>query len=280
MTRPPERRRHGKTEGSAQIDIMSRLLVIQLNRAGNGSRRWHKLSDDPCLDESVEVHMSDDTATVKTFMQEAKAAIEQLESYSCTIHCHERIKGKLRQPENIFSYFKRPRSVYLRWQKGPYEGLQASHVPQRDGADKFQAREKGLKGLAGAVTFPHESPIIDKAYPHHFRTHETSLVFLVELSIDIQQKAESLEKFEVEEIAEVQDIFSKKPATKIVCRLSSSPTDGLRWLRTEFYFDREMKLPLHFKLYDFDGKTTGEYAFTDLKPNIQLSDDHFTLKKL
>jgi hypothetical protein len=224
--------------------------------------------------------MSDQADQVREFMHDAKRAIDQLESYSCVIHCHERIKGKLRKPESIFSYYKRPGSVYLRWQKGPYEGLQASHVPHRDGADKFQARETGLKGLAGAITFPHASPIIDKTYPHHFRTHETSLVFLVELSLDIQQKAEQLGKFAVEELAEVQDAFTRKPATKILCRLSSSPADGLRWLKTEFYFDGEAKLPLHFKLYDFDGELTGEYAFTELKRSIPLTDDHFALKKL
>ena len=212
-------------------------------------------------------------------MKAAEAALQEVESYSCVIHCHERIKGKVRKPETIFSYFKRPRSVYLRWQRGPYEGLQASHVPHRDGDGKFQARETGLKGLAGAVTFAHDSPIVESAYPHHFRTHETSVHYLMELSSEIQRKAKALGAFTALEVSELKDPFLARQATKAVCELSRKRGDGLRWLRTEFYFDHETALPLHFKLHDFDGEMSGEYAFTEFRPNVSLTDADFALKR-
>jgi hypothetical protein len=224
--------------------------------------------------------VSERIGELKRHMDVAGVALTKIESYTCVIHCHERLKGKVHKPESIFSRFKKPSSVYLRWQKGPYEGLQASHLPQRDGPDKFQARESGLKGLAGALTFPHSAPLIEAAYPHHFRTHETSVLHLMQLSTEIQQKAEALGKLTVVEIGEVQDQFLKRPATKIVCELSPDRQDGLRWQKTEFYMDRETKLPLHFKLYDFDGELSGEYAFTEFKPNAPLTDDDFALKRL
>jgi len=224
--------------------------------------------------------VSDRIAEVKRLMDEAAAAFATVDSYTCVIHCHERIKGKLYKPESIFSRFKKPGSVYLRWQRGPYEGLQASHVPHRDGPDKFQARESGLKGLAGALTFPHTSPLIDAAYPHHFRTHETSVQHLMQLSDQIQRRAEALGKLVVLELAEVPDPFLERQVTKMVSELSPDPADGLRWRRTEFYMDHQTKLPLHFKLYDFDGEMSGEYAFTRLAANVALTDDDFALKRL
>ena len=224
--------------------------------------------------------MSDSTERARQLLQEAGEAVEALKSYACVIHCNERINGKVRKAERIISRYERPGSVYLRWLKGPYEGLQASHVPHRDGEGKFQAREKGIKGLAGAVTFPHDSPIIDKAYPHHFRTHETSVVYLIELALEIQAKAVEMGKMTVIEVTDLDDPFLGRPATKVVCQLSSSPADGLRWLKTEFFFDHETKIPLHFKLYDFDGEMFGEYAFTEFEPGVSFSDDDFLLKKL
>lgn len=223
--------------------------------------------------------MPDTIDEMKRLMTDAERAFEQVESYASVIHCHERIKGKVRKPESIFTYFKKPNSVYLRWQRGPYEGLQASHVPHRDGPNSFQARERGLKGLAGAITFPHTSPIIEKAYPHHFRTHETSVLHLMRLSIDIQRKAQELGTFSVTAISELKDPLLSLTVTKIESELSKDRAHGLKWLKTEFFFDHETTLPLHFKLYDFDGEMSGEYAFTGFRTNVPLTDDDFVLKK-
>lgn len=223
--------------------------------------------------------MPDRIDEMKRLMTNAEQALDKVESYASIIHCHERIKGKLRKPERIFTYFKKPNSVYLRWQRGPYNGLQASFVPHRDGPNSFQARETGLKGLAGTITFPHTSPIIEKAYPHHFRTNETSVQHLMQLSIDIQRKAEELGTYSVTDISELTDPILRIQATKVMSDLSKNRGDGLRWLKTEFYFDHVTKLPLHFKLYDFDGHLSGDYAFTEFKTNVPLTDADFALKK-
>jgi hypothetical protein len=224
--------------------------------------------------------VSADIDKVKELMATARDALATIESYSCVIRCHERINGKVRKPENIFSYFKRPASVYLRWQPGPYAGLQSSYVPGRDGPDKFQARETGLKGLAGAITVPHSSPLIMKAYPHYFRTHETSLRYLVDLSSEIMNRSIERGSFKVLELTEVTDPLIKRPATRAVTQLAPSPVQGLSWMKAEFAFDHQTEIPLHFRLYEFDGGMSGDYAFTELKTNLPLTDADFELKKI
>jgi hypothetical protein len=224
--------------------------------------------------------VSDDAERGRQLMAAAEAAIESIETYTCVIHCHERIKGKVRKPESILSRFRRPRSIYLRWQEGPYEGLQCSHDPDRDGADKFMARETGMKGLVGARAWRHDEPMIDAMYPHHFRVHETNVMFLLDLTARTQARAEELGKLTVEGIVDETDRFLRRPATRLDCRLSPDPGDGLRWLRTQFWFDHETRLPLHFKLYDFDGEMSGEYAFAELVPNASLPANAFDTPKL
>ena len=63
-------------------------------------------------------------------------------------------------------------------------------------------------------------------------------------------------------------------------KLSDDPADGLRWPKTELFFDSVSALPLHFILHDFDGGLFGEYAFTEFEPKDTLPDDAFEVRKL
>lgn len=84
----------------------------------------------------------------------------------------------------------------------------------------------------------------------------------------------------VARIEEVDDPWLKSRATLVETEMSKDPKDDLRWPRTELLFDAASKLPLHIRLHGFDGGLFGEYAFSEFKPNIELSDRAFELKKL
>lgn len=224
--------------------------------------------------------MADNISQAKKLLKAAETAFKKVNSYSCEIHCQDRIKGKLRKPELIYSIWQRPSSVYLRWLPGPHKGLQVSFVPERDGEGKFMVRETGVKGMAGAITWKTDSGLIDKLYPHHFRPHETSLRFMLELTSDIFNRAQKMKKLEVDDIEKVKDEFIGREASVVVSHMSDNPADELRWSKAEFYLDSETGLPLHFKLFDFDGGLFGEYAFLKYRANIDISSDSFKLKKL
>ncbi len=213
-------------------------------------------------------------------LRAAAAKLERLSTYACTVLCQDRLRGTMRKQERIQSLFRAPRSVYLRWLPGPHEGLQASYVPERDGASNFMAREKGLKGLVGAITLPHRSPLVDSMYPHHFRTNETSVHHLVGLAIELVTKARAQGTLSVSKVEPLDDPLLGKRATRVDCELSKDPKDGLRWPRTELFFEHESELPLHLRLHDFDGGLYGEYAFVDLRPNVAVPPSAFELKRL
>lgn len=216
---------------------------------------------------------------LEQLMREATERIQSVKTYSCIVLCQDRMGGTLRRQERIQSLFRAPRAVYLRW-LSPYEGLQTSYVPERDGEAKFMARETGLKGMVGALSLTHDSPMVTSMYPHHFRTHETSIHFMVNLSNRLIAKARGIGKMRVARIEEVDDPWLKSRATLVETEMSKDPKDDLRWPRTELLFDAASKLPLHIRLHGFDGGLFGEYAFSEFKPNIELSDRAFELKKL
>lgn len=215
----------------------------------------------------------------KALLKAANEAFNGVRTYSATIMCQDRIDGKTREKEYILTKFRKPTSVYLKWQPGPYEGMQCSYVPERDGKDQFMALETGMRGLLGIMTWDHDSSIISTLYPHHFRTYQTNIKYLIDLTNDIITRAEKIGKVEIVEVTDVVDPFVKRKATKILARLSNNKSDNLRWPQVEMYFDHQTKLPLHFKLYDFDGGLFGEYAFMNFKINVSVTDDDFTIKK-
>jgi Protein of unknown function (DUF1571) len=224
--------------------------------------------------------LADNISQAKKLLKAADTAFKKVNSYSCEIHCQDRIKGKLRKPELIYSIWQRPTTVYLRWLPGPHKGLQVSYVPERDGDGKFMVRETGVKGMAGAITWKDDSALLDKLYPHHFRAHETSLKFLLDLTSDIFNRAHKMKKLKVDDIKKVKDIFTGREASLVVSNLSDDPDDDLMWSKAEFFLDSETRLPLHFKLHDFDGGLFGEYAFLKYKQNIEVPKGAFELKKL
>jgi Protein of unknown function (DUF1571) len=216
-------------------------------------------------------------ARAKQLLKASNSAFAGVRTYTATIICQDRIKGKTRQREYIFTKFRKPINVYLKWQPGPYEGMQCSYLPKRDGKDRFQALETGMRGMLGIMTWDHDSSIIDALYPHHFRTFQTSIKYLIELTNGIILRAEKMNKVEILEITEVIDPFIKRKATKITAKLSDKKSDNLLWPKVELYFDHRTKLPLHFKLYAFDGGLYGEYAFINFKSNVALTDADFEI---
>ena len=114
-------------------------------------------------------------------------------------------------------------------------------------------------------------------YPHHFTIQQTNLSYLFEKTQYILEKGTQLGKLSVISIKDTIDKLTQKPVISILVKLSDNPKDELLWSKVQLFFDKEEKLPLHFILYDFDGKISGDYAFTKFKKNTGLSLNDFDL---
>jgi hypothetical protein len=252
------------------INLAALVLVLFINAPASASEKDARVETVPGGIERI-----------KQMVQDAGTAFENVTTYSAVLVIKERVNGKRRDPEKIFTYFSKPNSVYLRWLKGsPYQGLQTSYIETRDGPDNFLARETGFSGLMGTAKWGHYSKIVTTMYPHNFQTYETSIAHMLKLQNRIMTKALKLGKMDVTEVSEVIDPFLNRKAVKICMKMSDDPADGLLWLKGEFFADMETKFALHFRLYDFDGELSGEYAFTEFKPNVQVPDGIFELPKL
>jgi outer membrane lipoprotein-sorting protein len=211
-------------------------------------------------------------------MKLAQQEYEKIRDYQATIITNEMKGDHARKTEYILARYMQRNYIYLKWLPGPYEGMQASYIPSRDKPECFLAKETGLLGLIGTKTWTNGDPLIDKLYPHNFTIHQTSLAYFFETMQAIVKKGTEMNKLTVVSVDEVIDKYTHQPATSVIVTLSKNPNDGLMWSKVQLYFDKKDKLPLHFILYDFAGKKTGEYAFINFKKNIGLTKNDFEIE--
>jgi len=102
-------------------------------------------------------------------LEEANKQFVSINSYHALIVSTEYFNGEKNETEYIHTKFLRSNSIYLKWLPGPYEGLQVSYVPKRDGSNTLLAKETGMAGWLGAVRWNEDNSLINSLYPHHFK---------------------------------------------------------------------------------------------------------------
>jgi len=210
-------------------------------------------------------------------MKLAQLEYVKIKDYQATIISTERRGNRIRKTEYLITRYLHPGNVYLKWLPGPYQGMQASYVPSRDKKNCFKGRETGILGLIGTKTWHNNDPLIKILYPHHFTIQQTNLGYLFEKTQYILKKGTQIGKLSVTSIKDTTDKYTHRPVTSVIVKLSNDPKDELLWSKVQLFFDNEHKLPLHFILYDLNGKLSGDYAFTKFKKNTGLSLNDFDL---
>jgi len=210
-------------------------------------------------------------------MKAAQEEYVKIKDYQAKIVSTERVDGKTRETEYILTRYMRPGLIYLVWQPGPYEGMQAVYDPLRDKPNTFRAKETGLRGVIGTKSWNNTDKLIKILYPHNFTIHQTSLAYFFETMQTIVKKGLAINKLTVVSIDELTDNYTKRPATSVLVKLASNPKDGLMWSKVQLFFDKEHKLPLHFILYDFSGNKLAESAFTNFRKNTGLTSKDFEI---
>jgi len=211
-------------------------------------------------------------------IEKANLELDSITDYSALIISTERIKNKKRDTEYLLTRYKEPGLVYLKWLPGPYSGNEASYIPERDGRNSFLAIDAAMWSWVGSVRWKMDSPFLALFYPHHFTIRNTNLKYFMEISGQLIKKGRDNNLVRIEEIVDVFDSVVSKSVTRMTVVLSDNPADSLLWTKAEVFFDKNLAIPLHFKLYDFDGELWGEYAFIEFRKNTGLNKNDFGLK--
>lgn len=213
-------------------------------------------------------------------LAQAKSAYSKIGSYTFHAHLKELNKGKPKELEIVHSEFiKNPRRIYFRWEAGSlFEGLQASHVLDRDGADKFQGLETGVRGLPGVITWKLDSPIIAKLYPHQFLLSQYHMGFIISHIENVTGKAQKDGALSV--VFDGTKSLDKSGRVLDMYKLELSKGAGSgKYKKGTVGFDQKTKLPLYLEIFDHQGRLFARYDIKKFAPNAKVDTAVFTLKK-
>lgn len=215
------------------------------------------------------------------YLAKAKQTLGAMSSYQGTIAFRERIKGKLREVENVeFLIVEKPERFLLKWNKGLYEGLIVSRVAERDGDRHLRGRGHGFRGLPGFQHLAFDSAMIKNFYPHHFELDQYTLGALLRRITRIFNRARELGKITVADKGIAPDAQSGVKLRTFDAKLSPNAADGLEFSRAVIGFEPQTALPRAIQVYDFDGNLFADHHVLTFKANVPVNDEMFNYKQL
>lgn len=202
------------------------------------------------------------------------AALDEIADYSTILFKKESIQNKLITQTLTMKVRHEPFSVYLKFEE-PHAGREVIYV---DGVNKgrFIVHETGFKALAGTLSFTPTSKeaLAENRYP----ITQAGMAKMLEIVI-AQWKADA--QYQEVQVKEAANTKVGEEACLMIETIHPQPRDHFKFHKTRLYLDNETQLPIRLEQYMWPEKEGGEpvlveeYTYTQVKPNIGLTDIDF-----
>ncbi|MGH7197775.1 MAG: DUF1571 domain-containing protein [Candidatus Omnitrophota bacterium] len=201
-------------------------------------------------------------AKLAALLEEGLRSYEGLRDYRAIFEKTELSKGTLGPTEKIYLKFEKPWKIYMGWLNTPKKGLQIVYERgKHDG--KLAIHKPGLfLGFAPVIFLEQSSPWVREGSEAYNIEDAGIGTFLFDFTKAVIRGArENRLKVEFrEKKADITFIDSKKDKDYFAYRVT-------------VLFDEENHLPVWMELFDWENRTTGIYAYEDLKINVGIDED-------
>lgn len=206
------------------------------------------------------------------WINEAEAALAQVDNYRAIFHKQERIEGKLMEEETVLFKFKKPFKVYMKWIKDPYKGRELLYA---EGWNKnlLMVHGSGITGIVTVNLDPRGS-LAMKGSRHPI--NDSGLDHLVKVIGDNVRRGMKGGELEFRE-ADKETVYGRR-TQQVEITLPRDKTRGYHSCRTRLNLDLEKKIPIKIEIYDWDNNLVEDYGYEDLKLNMNLTDVDFSPK--
>jgi len=211
-----------------------------------------------------------DKKAEKLFFEMPKA-YEDIEDYEATFIRQETVRGKLRKPEKIAFYFKRPFKVRMRWLSGSKTQSEIVYV-KGENDNKILVKMKGLLGGLIKVLKVDVDGYLARRSSSRPVT-QAGIGKMIDSLIDLTTRAKNQDEVELTYLGE-EWVDDRK--VDVVERLL--PADKYEAPRTLIYIDKRLDVPIQTILYDGEGEVYEQYKYQDLLVNVGLEDSLFTFE--
>lgn len=224
----------------------------------------------------VDTTLADPVVAAKRAMALCQIRFGEVEDYTCTFTKRERIDGKLGEPHvMVMKARSSPRSIYFRFVK-PKKGREAIYVAGRHKGHVL-AHDVGLfKVIAGSMLLDPAGETAMEGCRHPIT--EAGIGSLIDTVTREWERELTPDESRVEIDPDL--MIGTRRCTLIETVHPGRRSDFL-FHKVRLYIDHDLGLPVRFEAYDWPARSGAapplveEYAYTDLKVNVGLSDHDF-----
>lgn len=200
-------------------------------------------------------------------LEEGIHSYEGLRDYRAVFEKTELSKGALGPTEKIYLKFEKPWKIYMGWLNTHKKGLQLVYERgKHDG--KLAIHKPGLfLGLAPVIFLDQNSPWVREGSEAYNIEDAGIGTFLMDFTKAILRGARE-NKLKVTFLENAED-----GAKADVTFVGSQKDKDFFAYRVTVVFDARNHLPVWMELFDWQDRTTGIYAYVDLKMNVGIDDD-------
>jgi len=265
----PARPRRASAPPADDADAPSSPTVRQARNSVSAANRADAEGDD------LSRYMNGPLAKLVAYCQESKAELDQIDDYTAIFVRKEMVKRRLVQQKMELKVRRKPFSVYFHFVSPEESGREVIYV---DGANRNQllVHEVGLKALAGTLSLPLNDPRVLAESRHPITS--VGIHNIIKVAFENFPKDAADENVQVKKYpsAKLNDI----ECVAFVIR-HPEPQPGLPYHETHLYFDRETKIPIHVKRFDWPRRTGDkpvlleEYTYERMRVNVGLKNLDF-----
>jgi hypothetical protein len=206
-------------------------------------------------------------AKLATLLEEAVRSYGALGDYRAIFEKTELSKGTLGPAERIYLKFEKPWKIYMGWLNTHKKGLQVVYERgKHDG--KLAIHQPGLFfGLAPVIFLEQSSPWVREGSEAYNIEDAGIGTFLYDLTKAVLRGAR-------EHKLKVGPVEKTEKGDRIDVTFEGSVKDKEFFAyRVTALFDAQNRLPVWMELFDWQNRTTGVYAYEDLKLNVGIDED-------
>jgi len=212
-----------------------------------------------------------DQAKLAELLVKSLRSYESIENYRAIFYKDEKADGKSQEPERIYLKFEKPWKIYMGWLNTHKKGLQVIYERGKNDGKLVIHKPGLLFGLMPVIFLDQDSPWIREGSASYNIEDAGIGTFLIDFSravVEAWGKNRLKVKF--------KDPDDASEGTHVeVTFLESQKNDVFFAYRVSVVFHKENNLPVRMELFDWEEKTTGIYAYQDLKWNLEAEDRDF-----
>jgi hypothetical protein len=199
---------------------------------------------------------------VEQVIAEARAAYEQLDDYTCTLHKRERVKDKLKEQRDVIFKYKKPSRFYMKWAKDSVEAIYAEGLYDNrmviHGGWLFKFLSVAVDPAMALKTNRHT--LLEADIGHILKVIENNY-HLAKRNGDASITFEGVEDLDGREVEVFSGLFP--------------PGKGYYGHRVRVDIDREYRLPIRITVHGWKDELLEMYHYTDLALNVGLTEADF-----